>query len=397
MYAEKAFINSVTEDELVITTGAVGIFNMFFVLVFFAGAVISEAGVVHQSNRGFGLHYHPGGGSSQAVRPAIIRSHISPPFELSPALNQGSVFTSALFTSPIVLNTALTSHAALAPPTTTRIAPPLLHPVPINHGAIGNTLISSHTVHNPTIIGNYEIIQEIQERPEKSVSYSLSENDYNYLKRHKTEGQDSPYNPIPGLDTASPSEKHQNPHRHHSKDQDVTRSSKSDNVLKRSAASSEAYQGYNEPSLINVPEPVVTKHIYFHVPPPDFEEPSLAPISVPLPKKTYNIVFIKVPAQEQQNYAYLQQLLQSRQSHIEDKTLIYVLSKKQKPSPQVVLAPQQTSSPEVFFVNYKTKPEDITGSSNEFVAESILEDIYPVLERKRRLGDSQSDSQRPEK
>lgn len=386
--------------------------------MFFAGVVISEAGIIYQSNFAFGPHYHPE--SSYAVRPALIRSHTVPYLGLSPTLNNhGSDFNSAFFTSPVVLNPALTSHAALAPPslypapishgailpalptdlsttalssvsigsslTRTYTSPPKVQNfASINHGVIGHTHTSSHTAQNPTMIGNHKI--NIQEMPEQSVSYSLSENDYHYLKRHKTKGQDSPYNPFPGLDTAKPSEKHHNPHSHHANDQDaVSQPSESHNVV------SEDYQGYNEPSLINVNEPVVTKDIYFHVPPPDFEEPPPVPISLPLPKKTYNIVFIKVPAQEQQNYAYLQQLLQSRQSQIQDKTLIYVLSKKEKLPTQVVLAPHQVSSPEVFFVNYKNKPQDITEISNELVEESLHENIYPALERKRRLGDSQSD------
>lgn len=404
------------------------------------GVVLIEAGNTYPPSTGFGLHYN-----LAPHRQVLFRSELANPIGFNPTLqNYGLTFTKTFLPSPVLFNTAPFRHAGIGPLTSFQTTP-RLHPAPIRYGAIEpNTIthisppvrlraptksfptssfLSQGLVFNsgllrpapippppsavfrpsPTInhavIGtgfqsnqqglspsshNYKFTNEAlvtQKVPEKSVSYSITENDYQYLHRHKVEGKDSPYNPIPGFNTASLDEQHQHPnyHSHNDKpirDESSHKVSDSVPVFKRSLAPSEAYQGFAEPSFANVPEPVaVFKDIYFHVPPPEFEEPPPALINVPPPKKTYNIVFIKAPAQEQQNSVYLQQI-QNRQPQIEDKTLIYVLSKKED-SVQVIPSTlsHKPSRPEVYFVKYQTKFGDITDFRNDIAAEHFPENI----------------------
>lgn len=102
--------------------------------------------------------------------------------------------------------------------------------------------------------------------------------------------------------------------------------------------------------------PVVHKHVYVHVPPPEAPEYK-APKQVPLPQppqKHYKIVFIKAPTPPTPTAPQLPPLPQPD----EEKTLIYVLVKKPEEAPDVVLptqAPTQPSKPEVYFIRYKTQ------------------------------------------
>lgn len=102
--------------------------------------------------------------------------------------------------------------------------------------------------------------------------------------------------------------------------------------------------------------PVVHKHVYVHVPPPEAPEYK-APKHVPLPQppqKHYKIVFIKAPTPPTPTAPQLPPLPQPD----EEKTLIYVLVKKPEEAPDVVLptqAPTQPSKPEVYFIRYKTQ------------------------------------------
>lgn len=106
--------------------------------------------------------------------------------------------------------------------------------------------------------------------------------------------------------------------------------------------------------------PVIHKHVYVHVPPPEAPEYK-APKQVPLPQppqKHYKIVFIKAPTPPTPTAPQLPPLPQPD----EEKTLIYVLVKKPEEAPDVVLptqAPTQPSKPEVYFIRYKTQ---VTGS-----------------------------------
>ncbi|XP_048488635.1 adhesive plaque matrix protein-like [Plutella xylostella] len=108
-------------------------------------------------------------------------------------------------------------------------------------------------------------------------------------------------------------------------------------------------------------QPVVSKHVYFHVPPADIEEQPKSPQYLPPAppaKKDYKIIFIKAPSQETNNNAALiqQQLQNQLAAKTEEKTLIYVLSKKPEPQPPIIQqlpAPTEPSKPEVYYVKYK--------------------------------------------
>ncbi|KAE8747301.1 Cuticle Protein Tweedle 3 [Frankliniella occidentalis] len=105
----------------------------------------------------------------------------------------------------------------------------------------------------------------------------------------------------------------------------------------------------------------VHKHVYVHVAP---EEPAeqVAPLVVNAPrkpKKHYKIVFIKAPTVLPPAAAYV-----NVPQPDQEKTLIYVLSKKPDLQQSLVLstpAPTQPAKPEVFFIRYKTnelKPQN---------------------------------------
>ncbi|XP_017759415.1 PREDICTED: extensin-3-like [Eufriesea mexicana] len=105
-------------------------------------------------------------------------------------------------------------------------------------------------------------------------------------------------------------------------------------------------------------QPVVHKHVYVHVPPPEAPEyspPKYIPPASP-PQKHYKIVFIKAPTPPTPTAPALPPL----PPQDEEKTLIYVLVKKPEEAPDVVLptqAPTQPSKPEVYFIRYKTQKE----------------------------------------
>ncbi|KAH8243209.1 hypothetical protein KR032_005484, partial [Drosophila birchii] len=103
---------------------------------------------------------------------------------------------------------------------------------------------------------------------------------------------------------------------------------------------------------------LVSKDIYVHVPPVDvaeeaYPQPALPP---PPPRKHYRIVFIKAPTPSVSKAA-----LRVKQAPVEEKTIIYVLTKKPDPLDlQAAIeeaAPKQPSKPEVFFIKYKTQEE----------------------------------------
>ncbi|XP_043528846.1 leucine-rich repeat extensin-like protein 3 [Frieseomelitta varia] len=105
-------------------------------------------------------------------------------------------------------------------------------------------------------------------------------------------------------------------------------------------------------------QPVVHKHVYVHVPPPEapeYKPPKYIPPAAP-PQKHYKIVFIKAPTPPTPTAPALPPL----PPQDEEKTLIYVLVKKPEEAPEVVLptqAPTQPSKPEVYFIRYKTQKE----------------------------------------
>ncbi|XP_029037783.1 uncharacterized protein LOC117600258 [Osmia lignaria lignaria] len=105
-------------------------------------------------------------------------------------------------------------------------------------------------------------------------------------------------------------------------------------------------------------QPVVHKHVYVHVPPPEapeYKPPKYIPPAAP-PQKHYKIVFIKAPTPPTPTAPALPPL----PPQDEEKTLIYVLVKKPEEAPELVLptqAPTQPSKPEVYFIRYKTQKE----------------------------------------
>ncbi|XP_037943749.1 uncharacterized protein LOC119676579 [Teleopsis dalmanni] len=103
--------------------------------------------------------------------------------------------------------------------------------------------------------------------------------------------------------------------------------------------------------------PIVTKDIYVHVAPEEPEDKYRpAPVPVAPPRKHYRIVFIKAPTPSVSSAA-----LRVKQAPTEEKTIIYVLTKKPDPLDlQAVfqdVAPKQPSKPEVYFIKYKTQEE----------------------------------------
>ncbi|XP_077287893.1 uncharacterized protein LOC143912493 [Arctopsyche grandis] len=103
--------------------------------------------------------------------------------------------------------------------------------------------------------------------------------------------------------------------------------------------------------------PVIHKHVYVHVPPPEPEyHAPRKQISVPAPQKHYKIVFIKAPTAPTPTAPII-----PVQPQDEQKTLIYVLVKKPEEQPDIVIptqAPTQPSKPEVYFIRYKTQKQE---------------------------------------
>ncbi|ALC45826.1 TwdlF, partial [Drosophila busckii] len=106
---------------------------------------------------------------------------------------------------------------------------------------------------------------------------------------------------------------------------------------------------------------IVTKDIYIHSAPDDTEElvqtaPQLD--NVPI-RKNYRIVFIKAPTQ---NLKHTAAALKRAQATNEEKTVIYVLSKKPDIAEiqqhlQVTQTENKVHKPEVYFIKYKTTEE----------------------------------------
>lgn len=127
-----------------------------------------------------------------------------------------------------------------------------------------------------------------------------------------------------------------------------------------SSGSSSSYSGgYNYAPAA----PVVQKHIYVHVPPP--EQEYIAPQQIQQiapPQKHYKIIFIKAPTPPTPTAPIIPQIQQDS-----EKTLIYVLVKRPEDQPQISIptpAPTTPSKPEVYFIKYKTQKESGYGASS---------------------------------
>jgi hypothetical protein len=121
---------------------------------------------------------------------------------------------------------------------------------------------------------------------------------------------------------------------------------------------------YGPPST--TPAPIIHKHIYVHVPPPEPEYPAPPrPVEVLPAQKHYRIIFIKAPTQ---SIPTLPPLPEAQSN--EEKTIVYVLVKKPDDAPEISLpTPASTvpSKPEVYFIRYKT--EESTTTPPEIVSE----------------------------
>jgi len=103
-------------------------------------------------------------------------------------------------------------------------------------------------------------------------------------------------------------------------------------------------------------QPIVSKRFFIHSAPEDVdEEYKERHITVGVPKRNYNVVFIKSPQRSNKKTS-----IKISPAVNEDKTVIYVLSKKSDSSDvqaEVIEQASSTSKPEVFFIKYKTNEE----------------------------------------
>lgn len=118
---------------------------------------------------------------------------------------------------------------------------------------------------------------------------------------------------------------------------------------------------------VNFQVPLIHKHIYVHVPPPETEiqrRPTIAPVAPS--QKHYKIIFIKTPSAQAPSSPTLPALTQNR-----EKTLIYVLVKRPEDAPSISIPtakPTRPSKPEVYFIRYKTQKE--ISSSQEVIPDT---------------------------
>ncbi|XP_026840039.1 uncharacterized protein LOC113564907 [Drosophila persimilis] len=98
---------------------------------------------------------------------------------------------------------------------------------------------------------------------------------------------------------------------------------------------------------------IVSKRFYIHSAPEEAEDYKERHITVGVPKRNYNVVFIKSPQRNNKK------TIKISPASNEEKTVIYVLSKKGESDVQAEVVEQasSTSKPEVFFIKYKTQEE----------------------------------------
>ncbi|XP_061386723.1 uncharacterized protein LOC133321657 [Musca vetustissima] len=134
-------------------------------------------------------------------------------------------------------------------------------------------------------------------------------------------------------------------------------------VLCLVALASASHQGYNYPTQSNAAtgglygaQPLITKRFFIHsAPEEEGVEVQNHDIAVGTPRKNYNVVFVKAPAEKQQKIK-----VRVTPAVNEEKTAVYVLSKKND-APIVETFVQEpsttTSKPEVAFIKYRTNEE----------------------------------------
>ncbi|XP_017119560.1 uncharacterized protein LOC108140997 [Drosophila elegans] len=98
---------------------------------------------------------------------------------------------------------------------------------------------------------------------------------------------------------------------------------------------------------------IVSKRFFIHSAPEEAEDYKERHITVGVPKRNYNVVFIKSPQRNNKK------TIKISPAANEEKTVIYVLSKKGDSDVQAEVVEQasSTSKPEVFFIKYKTAEE----------------------------------------
>lgn len=136
----------------------------------------------------------------------------------------------------------------------------------------------------------------------------------------------------------------------------------------------------------------IHKHVYVHVPPPEFESSTQKRIIAPRrPEKHYKIIFIKAPTVTRPTAPVLPIHPQK-----DEKTLIYVLVRKPNEAPQITLptvVPTPPSKPEVYFIKYKSKEQegkryfpDISDDSSGSSSDDYIGDSLPVANNALQSG-----------
>ncbi|XP_068154806.1 uncharacterized protein TwdlX [Drosophila tropicalis] len=147
--------------------------------------------------------------------------------------------------------------------------------------------------------------------------------------------------------------------------------------------------------LANFQPAQVSKHFYIHTAPEDHDEQQIVRyVNVGRPQKNYRVVFINAPTSTTSKAKIIANV-----APVEDKTAIYVLSKKSNAldvSAEVVTQRPVNHKPEVYFIKYKTPQEalhaqqtiqanyDALGGSSQTSDEGII----PVSSVINSLGDN---------
>lgn len=132
------------------------------------------------------------------------------------------------------------------------------------------------------------------------------------------------------------------------------RKTQSANALTTTVGLTKARTSLVQPSQL---PPIITKSFYFEAAPEEPEEQQ-APrfVSIGRAQKNYKVIFIKAPS-----YGLNSQIIPVLPQN-EDKTIIYVLSKKPEFNQDIELPPVPTTEPtkpEIFFIKYKSDQEAV--------------------------------------
>ncbi|KAH8294601.1 hypothetical protein KR018_000150, partial [Drosophila ironensis] len=113
------------------------------------------------------------------------------------------------------------------------------------------------------------------------------------------------------------------------------------------------HQSHQQQQVQQQPQAIVSKRFFIHSAPEEAEDYKERHITVGVPKRNYNVVFIKSPQRNNRK------TIKISPAANEEKTVIYVLSKKGESdvNAEVVEQASSTSKPEVFFIKYKTNEE----------------------------------------